>query len=842
MAETNQTRLNRLSRKIALQRLAMLWERLWTALHEPLLVAGMALALVASGLLAPLPFAVRAVLLGVLALGLLLSLRGLFRLVWPSRREAMRRMERESAVMHRPLSASDDRLAGEYLDPLSDAVWEEHQRRQLLALDKVKLSPPRSSWMSFDPRALRVPVFLAALSALLLGPGTLTSNLREATQLTPPAAPLPLTLDAWLKPPGYTGKPPLLLSAPSMQERLARGEDLAVPDQSLFTLRVAGASEPELLLLDSTARPLSGADAETLKTSQPRDGVLSAEYKLTRPVTLVVRDGETELARHPLSVIPDTAPTIALSKPPEGESRGALVTEWLAKDDYGLKSVSGEIELADEQQGGIGFESNGVFLFDPPELKFPLRKPNAKEEQGKTTHDLASHPWAGLTVNLTLSVKDGAGQEGKSAVASFVLPERQFIRPMAQALIEQRKQLILFPEQAREIGDVIDTLMLYPSGLVERSGHVVAASMLASRLRNATGYDDVKAVVAGLWDLAVSIEEGSLENIKGELQALKKELEKALQDGAPPERIAELMDKMREAMDKFMQAMREEAERRMKDGSLPRQQSQQGRAITPEDLQKMMDALEDLAKGGSREMAEQLLNELDRLLQNMQPGMSDQAQGDNGMGEMMDKLGDMMKRQQGLMDETQRQPGSQGEDGDTGEQGEQGEEGNRGKAPGNGMGGLADRQRSLQQMLDDLLGQGQGQMPGELGEANRAMRGAEESLRNGDKDGALRDQGEALEQLRKGAGKLAEQMRENGQGQAESDARDGEGRGGKDDPLGRPRATRNPDDGPDDNILPTEQAMKRAREILETLRAKSNEQGLTDSERSYIERLLRGLY
>ena len=75
--------------------------------------------------------------------------------------------------------------------------------------------------------------------------------------------------------------------------------------------------------------------------------------------------------------------------------------------------------------------------------------------------------------------------------------------------------------------------------------------------------DDVKAVVAGLWDLAVSIEEGSLENIKGELQALKKELERALQDGAPPERIAELMDKMREAMDKFMQAMREEAERRV---------------------------------------------------------------------------------------------------------------------------------------------------------------------------------------------------------------------------------------------------------------------------------------
>ena len=130
---------------------------------------------------------------------------------------------------------------------------------------------------------------------------------------------------------------------------------------------------------------------------------------------------------------------------------------------------------------------------------------------------------------------------------------------MPQALIEQRKQLILYPERAIETGVALDTLMLFPDGLVERSGHVVAISMLASRLRNASSYDDVKAVVAGLWDVAVSIEEGSLEDAKAELQALKNELEKALQDGAPPERIAELMQKMREAMDKLMETMRQES-------------------------------------------------------------------------------------------------------------------------------------------------------------------------------------------------------------------------------------------------------------------------------------------
>ncbi len=831
-----------LSRKVTLQQLAMLWEGLWEALYGPLLVAGIAVAAIASGVLASLPFMVRAAAGALLLAGFLYSSRGLGRLIWPRRVVAMRRMEQASAVTHRPLSGSDDALAAEYLDPLSDAVWEEHQRRQLLALDKIRIAPPRSAWARFDSRALRVPVLLLAGSALLLGPGSLSSNLREAAQLTPAVAPVPLTLDAWLKPPGYTGKPPLLLSGPSMAERLAAGNDLDVPDQSLFTVRVAGAATPTLALLDSTGAELDGG--KDIKTSSPQAGVLSVEYKLTRPVTIVVRDGGRDLARYPLAIIPDAPPTITLSKPPTGEARGALVTEWLARDDYGVRSVSGEIELADEQEGGTGFESNGVFLFDPPELKFALRRPNAREEAGKSTNDLASHPWAGLTVNLTLSVKDGAGQEGKSAPVTFQLPERQFVRPLAQALIEQRKQLILYPERSPDVGDALDTLMLYPDGLVERSGHVVAIAMLASRLRNVTGYEDVKSVVAGLWDVAVSIEEGSLENAKSELQALKKELEKALQDGAPPERIAELMNKMRDAMDRYMQAMRKEAERRMKDGTMQRSpQGQQGRMVTPEDLQKMMDALEDLAKGGSREMAEQLLNELDKLLQNLQPG-GQQAQGNDDMGQMMDQLGDMMKRQQGLMDDTMREPGEpqDGGEGQMGEQGQQGEEGNRGKGPGNGMGGLADRQRDLQQMLDDLMGQGMGQMPGELGEANRAMRQAEEGLRNGDRDGALRDQGEALDQLRKGAGKLAQQMRENGQGQAESDARDGEGRGGKDDPLGRPRATHNPDDGPDENILPTEQAMKRAREILETLRAKSNEQGLTDSERSYIERLLRGLY
>jgi hypothetical protein len=43
-------------------------------------------------------------------------------------------------------------------------------------------------------------------------------------------------------------------------------------------------------------------------------------------------------------------------------------------------------------------------------------------------------------------------------------------------------------------------------------------------------------------------------------------------------------------------------------------------------------------------------------------------------------------------------------------------------------------------------------------------------------------------------------------------------------------------------MVPSERSLQRAREILETLRSKANERGLSDSEKAYIDRLLRGLF
>jgi uncharacterized protein (TIGR02302 family) len=672
-----------------------------------------------------------------------------------------------------------------------------------------------------------VPVALALVATLILGQGSLTQNLREATRITPAIPTVPLALDAWLKPPAYTGRPPLLLTSAVIREKMAAGVDIEVPENAIFTLRVSGAEKPELKFLSpGTNTPLTDITSK----SDMKNGALTAEATLKRPATIVVTDGSTELARWPVTLIPDAPPTLALTEQPSSDRKGNLSLKWQTKDDYGVRKLKGEVELADEQDGGVGFESNGIFLFDAPELKFALRRGNTKDEKGTSRFDLAKHPWAGFNVILNMTAEDAAGQQGKLEPVTFKMPERVFVKPLPRALIEQRKQLVLFPERSAHVSQLIDAVNLYPAGLFEGHTPSIMMGAISSRLRNASGYSDIHAAQDMMWDLAVKLEEGSLSDLRAELKSLKEELEKALREGASKERIAELMDKLKNAMNKYLDAMREEAEKRAAEGG-PQPKNGEGKSVSREELEKMLKDMEEMSKNGNNDEAQAMLDQLDQLLQNLEPGgQNEQAGGDGSMDNMMQGLGDMMKKQQRLMDETQRMPG----------QGQQpGQEGEGGDKPGEGK-GLAERQQQLQKQLDGLRGQGGPNQS--LEDADRAMGEAGEALKNGDKEGALQKQGEALDNLRKGAQKLAEEMRKQGQGQRNGEARDGEGRGNNDDPLGRPRATRNPDDGPDKDMLPKEEAMQRAREILETLRAKANERGLSDQEKAYIDRLLRGMY
>ena len=821
---------NHLDQKITLQRAALLWEDLWQRIQMPLLLVGVAIIVIASGILDWFPKWVDLAALCLLALAFLFSLKAVLGLKSASRLSAMRRMEEHSTIGHRSLSSHGDDLVAEGNDENAQALWEEHKRRQLQALEHVKLAPPKSAWRLFDPTALRVPVALAAFASLLLGSGDLISNTRNALNFAPPVIAVPPSLDAWLKPPSYTGKQPILLTSAAMRDKLSASPEILIPENSSLSIRAVGSAKPRLVFYSPGTTPSPETEIKSVSALVTNtDKGFTAEVKLDRPVTVKLFDDMKELASWPITLIPDEAPKITFVDDPKPGDNGALNVHWKASDDYGVSAISAEISLADEQENGTGFDNNGVFLYDAPLFKVGMKKPNAKIEDATSKQDMSAHPWAGLYVTMALTAKDAAGHTATAESKRFKLPERGFFRFLAKALIEQRKKLIMVPDDTPDVATMLDAFSAYPYSIDGNSKLILQMAAIRAGLAHATEQDDVKTSVTNLWSLAVAIEDGELSDIRAQLRDLKQQLEQALKEGAPPERIAELMDKMRKGMDKLMEQMRKDAEKRMADGSLKKDPN--SKSISREDLQKMLDDIEKLNKSGSKDAAQEMLSQLDQLLQNLQPGLSEQAgkEGDSELQQKMDELSDMMRKQQKLMDQTQKLP-------------RPGEGEEAPDKPDDGSGALADKQGDLSDMLDRLNKQLGADGQGELGDASKSMKGAKGSLKDGSRDDALRQQGDAMKQMRDGAQKLGKKLAEQGKGKSGQQGKEGEAGGDNNDPLGRPRATRNPDNGPKENMVPSELSMRRAREILETLRQKYDDPNLGSGERAYIDRLLRGLY
>ena len=289
-------RLNSIATKLKLQRLVLLLESLWPALQRPLMVIGLSLAILWSGILLHLPVGLPQVIAAGLAIIFLFSLKSLIKMAFPSRYAAARALEKNNALPHRAASSLED-------VPASDAgdaeLWQAHVERNLASIKNLSVAAPRSSWRLFDPLALRLPVVMAVFTAFLLGSGEIKSNLQSVFHFATPAPAKTPILDAWLRPPTYTGKPPLLLTSPATQERLAANPELNIPENSLLSLRLQGAAKPRLLVL-SPGTPDQEVKLAEMKAEE-KDGIFTVDAKLDRPATLKVFDGDQvigHLANH----------------------------------------------------------------------------------------------------------------------------------------------------------------------------------------------------------------------------------------------------------------------------------------------------------------------------------------------------------------------------------------------------------------------------------------------------------------------------------------------------------------------------------------------------------------
>jgi uncharacterized protein (TIGR02302 family) len=432
-----------------------------------------------------------------------------------------------------------------------------------------------------------------------------------------------------------------------------------------------------------------------------------------------------------------------------------------------------------------------------------------------------------MKVELTLVARDLAGQVGKSETIEITLPERRFTKPLARAVVEQRRHLVEDSRNRLLVAKALDALTTEPQGFIDDLQVFLGLRSAYWRLRKEETRATLNSVVAQLWHVALRIEDGDLSDAERALRAAQDALQQALRDGASDEEIQRLMQNLRQALSQYLEQLARQAEGQPPMPGLDRSMEM----MTQQDIEQMLRNLENMARSGNREMAQQMLSELRDLLDRLQSGrMADPGQSQR-FGKMMDEFSDIVGQQQKLLDDTfGRQQGGGQKDGQRGQKGQ-------GKGDEEGAGGLGDRQRELRERLGRLqrgLRELGVQPPGQLGGAEGSMERAEGALRQGDLGRGADQETRALEQLRQGARDMAQQMLR------QMPSRFGmNGSRGELDPMGRPpQRTEGPDPGTGVKV-PDEIDVQRAREIIEELRRRLGETTRPPIELEYLERLLK---
>ena len=400
----------------------------------------------------------------------------------------------------------------------------------------------------------------------------------------------------------------------------------------------------------------------------------------------VLADGKL-LAHFPIKAVPDDPPHIAFAKPPVKTAHDAVEIAFTAGDDYGVVSARAIIRP-------VAKNARAVISVD-----LPLSASSAKTLSQTVYRDLTGEPLAGAEVSIVLEAKDGAGQVGFSKPATMKLPARVFTNPLARALIEQRQNLAVGAPHARENAELaLDALTIAPEKFYpQQTGTYLAIRTAFWSLKSARGDRDIQGVEQLLWDTAVSLEQGGLLAAADQLRRLQQMLTEALEQGAPQDVIDALLDRYKQALQRYLQSLAQ-------NGQKPDDQmSSNSKTITAADLDQLLKAIEQMSQSGSRDAAAKALAMLQQLLENLRPGSgSGGAPTDKALSDAIQGLGDIIGRQRQLLDKTYRQQQGAGDPKDGG-----------GK-------GLAGDQGKLRDDLDKIAkGLGANKTPKNLGDAGK---------------------------------------------------------------------------------------------------------------------------
>ncbi len=887
------------ARKVRLSTLALFFERLWPRLWLLLGVAMLFAILSFLGLWPNLDVLLHKIVLLCFAAGAIAAAIYAVRIPWPTRDEAIRRIERRSNVPHRPATSYEDTLTSGAANADTSALWEAHRQRLAKAIQRLKVGNPAPRTDRFDPWALRGLLLLLLIPIAAMATGNLGDRLAAAFRFGAAEQGPPARVDAWVTPPPYTALPPVLLadgSKPATDEGQEHGKFFEVPDRSLLTLRGVGFDGSGVrleVLADGATQPVvvtpekpKGSDAANAPVSNVlASNVSEVRYEIRKSARVRALAGSTELGLWTFDVIADELPKIALTKDISGTLRGSMRVAYKAEDDYGVQSAEVKVRKVppppvDPSKAWAQpppLTGPRLPLEPPPVMSLRIPRPGAKSVDTSALLEIGENPLAGQRVQLWLEATDVGGQIGRSKPIELVLPSRRFKNPLARAIVEQRRLLAEDSRYRPMVVRALDALTMEPQGFITDDGVFLGMRAIFHRLDRDGSREAINSSISELWQIALKVEDGDLSQAEKALKDAQDRLSDAIQKGDDKE-IQDAMADLKKKLNDYLNEMQKNAE---KENPSPgdQQQNDQADQLGQQDLDQMMKDLEKSAREGSREEAEQMLSEMRELMDRLQSANSPEARAQQQRAQQMMKklneLSDLTGKQQQLMDDTfrerrkqegqggsqQDQQGSEGSprtgskgqqgqgqqrDGQNGMQpdqqgggeqgeGQQGQGGQGGGQQRRGKGGLQDRQAQLRNELEKLKKDLQQMGAGDPDKLGNAQ----DSMSRA--EDALK-QGD-LDEAANEQGQALDQMRQSAQQMAEQMQKNAQqriGRGGSSprDPFGRPQRAQGPDFG---NSVKVPDAIdaQRAREILEELRKRSGESLRPPDELEYIDRLLK---
>jgi len=415
---------------------------------------------------------------------------------------------------------------------------------------------------------------------------------------------------------------------------------------------------------------------------------------------------------------------------------------------------------------------------------------------------------------------------------------------------------------ARKVAGMLDIIAnTAPEEFIKSAGIYTGLQVAWRTIARADNDDQLRDGIELLWNLALAVEDGQLSQAASRLREAQEALKDALENGASDKEISRLMKELRQAMNEYLRELSQQTARNQNNQNQP--PNQNTRTLRKQDIDRMMNQIENLAKSGSRDAAKQLLAEMQQMMDQLQAGRHQQQRQQEGdqFNQQMNKLAEMMQQQQKLMDQTfnmqrrQQQQGGQRPQNRQNGQRQQGQKNGQKNGNQNQQGKMTAEQfaqamkelqrqqgalrNGLQQMMRDM--EQLGISPGrEFGKAGEAMGKAREALGKGENGEALGQQGRALNALRKGAQAMMQQMQRNMAGQRGGADQSGQQQNSQagNDPLGRQQRARGSSLGSNVKV-PDEIDAQTARDILETIRRKLANPGLPKIEFNYLDRLLK---